>query len=152
MDLKILSNNTRVTNQDLLGYYEYIRYSYNLGDNTIEAMKCFREAYHLTDDKKLEQAIEEYTKAIQLKFDYYEALDNRAFCYMNLGDFEKAKKDFEKSLQIERNNFIAVFSLGECCYKLKNNSLAKKYFQKAIKMRPKHTKTKEYLALLKSIT
>lgn len=47
----------------------------------------------LTDEKKLFEAIDSYSKAIDLFPPFFEAIDNRAFCKMDLGMWAEAIED-----------------------------------------------------------
>jgi tetratricopeptide (TPR) repeat protein len=51
--------------------------------------------------EQYKKAIPEYTKAIQLDPDNFDAYHNRAICYYNLKKYEKAISDFNKSIQFD---------------------------------------------------
>lgn len=61
---------------------------------------------HKADDGQLEEALENFNKAVELNPHYAVAFFNRATIKADLGDFEGAKKDFHlaKSIELEFND------------------------------------------------
>ena len=82
------------------------------------ANEHYKAAYYLNEQGKKDEAISEYSMTIDLFPYFFEALDNRAFIYMELGDYGRALSDFEESLRIEPDGFTAFFSKGECSIQL----------------------------------
>lgn len=78
----------------------------------------YRRACALGNIEKRTEAIEEYSKAIDIFPLFYEAIDNRAFTYMELGDYVTALRGFEQSLRVNQEGRAAFFSRGECLMKL----------------------------------
>ncbi len=134
-----------VTNEDLGGYHTYLEMTQQ--DNAIieEADRLYKKAYYLTDEKKHEEAIANYSKAIELIPTFFEAIDNRAFCKMDLGRWEEAIEDFKLSLQVNPNTVLAEVSIGECYLRLGNFTEAKNQFRKALDIDPNHKAAKEFL-------
>jgi tetratricopeptide (TPR) repeat protein len=134
-----------LSHDDFLGYYEYLRQTQNFNELVPIAKGYYREAYRLTDLKQHEAAIDHYTWAIELIPDFYEAIDNRAFCYMDLGRWDKAMKDFKLSLSVHADSFLAEFSIGECLFKAGNFALAIRQFEKAIDLDPSQQIARDFL-------
>jgi tetratricopeptide (TPR) repeat protein len=135
-----------VSEDELIGFYEYQKQM----DEEFEqiahtATEYYQKAYQLTDDGQYEEAIEAYSKAIELLPTFYEALDNRAFCKMDLGRWRDAIDDFTLSLQIHPDSLLAEFSIGECYYRLGNFISAKEQFEKCLKLDPNHQVSKDLL-------
>ncbi len=138
--------NTPVTDDELIGYYEFQKKM----DEDFEAIAAkateyYQTAYQLTDDGKHEEAIEAYSKAIELLPTFYEAIDNRAFCKMDLERWSEAIDDFKLSLQVHPDSLLAEFSIGECYYRLNDFVRAKEQFEKCVKLDPSHQVSKEFL-------
>lgn len=76
-----------------------------------------RAGLHNTEGRRIE-AINEYGKAIELYPAYTDALDKRAFAFMELGLYEKALRDLDESLYISPEGMSAFFCKGECLMKL----------------------------------
>jgi len=135
-------DNQPVAKEELVGFVEYLkltdfpRYIKYTGQDPKEivgkANKHYQRAYALGTDGKRKEAIEEYSKAIELFPLFYEAIDNRAFTYMELGDYQSALNDFEASLRVEPNGMAAFFSKGECLMKLGKLKEAEAVFKEGI--------------------
>ena len=143
-DLKVLTNSV-VTEDDLIGYHEYLRQTQGFDEIAVKANSYFSEAYELTDEKKHEEAIEKYSMAIELVPDFYEAIDNRAFCKMDLGRWTDAIEDFRLSLAINPESLLAEFSIGECFLRLSDYQQAKEQFEKALIIDPSHQPSQDFL-------
>ena len=135
----------------MVGYFEYIKQIQDVDEIVEYANLFFNQGNKLSDCKKYNEAINKYTKAIEILPSFYEAIDNRAFCYMDLGKIEEAIKDFKASLVIEPNNFTAIFSIGECYIKLGEFLKSKEYFELANKINPDNKETKKFLELLNNL-
>ena len=119
---------------DYLKQTDFPRYVSEMGINPseliAEAKVFYEQGYALTSQKKEEEAIRAYTQSITIFPLFTEALDNRAFLYMDRADWEPAIKDFRQSLAIEET-FLAQFSLAECLCKSRQFALAKEELEKA---------------------
>ena len=140
-----LFSKTSLTEDDLIGYYEYLKQTQNINELVSIAQKYYSDAYQLTDLKQHEAAIKHYLKAIELIPDFYEAIDNRVFCKMDLGKWNEAIEDFKLSLAVNPKSILAEFSIGECFLKLGDYKNAIKQFEKAIEIDPNDQLSKEFL-------
>lgn len=138
---------SQVQDADLLGYHEYLKQTQNINEIVSNAKKYYKEAHDLTTGGNHLGAIHKYSIAINLLPNFFEAIDNRAFCKMDLGMFPEAIEDFQQSLSVSPGRLLPVFSIGECYLKLGNLQNAKNYFEKAIEISPSHDKPKEFLKL-----
>jgi tetratricopeptide (TPR) repeat protein len=113
---------------ELRGFLEYLKHTdvpryYRESGQDVEkvirdANLFYREGCRLADDGDFEEAIEAFTRAVELFPPFYEALDNRGLARMDLGDFHGALVDFDQSLRVHGNNPVALFSRGECLCRL----------------------------------
>jgi tetratricopeptide (TPR) repeat protein len=141
-----LLGNSPVTDDELIGYYEYLkRMEEDFEDSVQHATEHYHEAYRLTDEGKHEAAIEAYSKAIELVPTFFEAIDNRGFCKMDLGRWRDAIEDFRLSLEVNPDSLLAEFSMGECYYRLGDFHQAKAQFEKCVKLDPAHQVSKDFL-------
>lgn len=143
-DARLLTN-AEVTSDDLIGYHEYLRQTQEPNYYIPIANEYYQSGLRLVDEKKHHEAIDSYSKAIDLVPNFFEAIDNRAFCKMDLGLWEEAIDDFQESLQANPTSFVAEFSIGECYLKLGNYQKAKEQFEKAIAIDPTHQVPKDFL-------
>lgn len=138
---------TQVQDTDLLGYHEYLKQTQNINEIVSNAKKFYKEAHGLSSQGNHVEAINKYSIAINLLPNFFEAIDNRAFCKMDLGMLPEAIEDFQLSLSTNPGSLLPVFSIGECYLKMGDLQNAKTYFEKAIEISPNHDKPKEYLKL-----
>jgi tetratricopeptide (TPR) repeat protein len=134
-----------VTDDDLIGYYTYLGDDADFEKASMMATELYHEAYMLTNERKYAAAIEKYSKAIELIPEFHEAIDNRAFCKMDLGMWRDAIEDFMLSLQVNPGSLLAEFSIGECYYRLGEFAKAKEQFEKCVAIDPAHQVSKDFL-------
>jgi len=104
-----------------------------------------RAGAHAAEGRRIE-AINEYGKAIELYPAYTDALDKRAFSFMELGLYEKALRDLEESLYINPEAMSAFFCKGECLMKLGHLDEAEAIFIEGQERFPDHaTRFNEFL-------
>jgi tetratricopeptide (TPR) repeat protein len=143
-DAKLLTKKN-VTSDDLIGYHEYLRQTQEPNYYIPIANQYYQEGLRLTDEKKHYEAIDSYSKAVDLMPEFFEAIDNRAFCKMDLGQWAEAIEDFQESLEVNPGSLLAEFSIGECYLKLENYQKAKEQFEKAVAIDPTHQAPKDFL-------
>lgn len=137
-----------VTDDELGGFNAYLkltdfpRYLEFTGQDPRELVSRanghYKNAVALGDAGKRLEAIEEYSIAIDLFPPFYEAVDNRAFTYMELGDYAAALDDFETSLRIHPDGHVAFFSRGECLLMLGLFDDAERVFDEGVSHFPEH--------------
>lgn len=137
--------NRPLSSDDLIGYHEYLRQTQAPADYIPLASSYFNEGIRLSDEGKHAEAIEAYSKASDLVPMFYEAIDNRAFCKMDLGLWQAAIEDFHQSLQVNPVSILAEFSIGECYLNMKRYQEAKTQFEKALAIDPAHQLSKDFL-------
>ncbi len=142
----VVLGNMAVSAYELTGYHAYLRQTQEPKDYTALAIDYFNHGLFLTDEQKHEEAIDAYSKGVDLFPLFYEAIDNRAFCKMNLGQWEAAIEDFQQSLEINPVSVLAEFSIGECYLRLKRYEEAQAQFEKALAIDPEHQLSKDFLA------
>jgi tetratricopeptide (TPR) repeat protein len=144
-DKPVVLGNMRATANELSGYHEYLKQTQPHESYTPLAIAYFNDGLFLTDEQKHEEAIDAYSKAADLVPLFYEAIDNRAFCKMNLGLWEAAIEDFLLSLRVFPDSTLAEFSIGECHLRMKRYAEAKAQFEKALSIDPDHQLSKNFL-------
>lgn len=137
--------NRPLSADDLIGYHEYMRQTQAPEEYIPLASAYFNEGIRLTDEGKHTEAIDAYSKAADLVPMFYEAIDNRAFCKMDLGLWQAAIGDFYQSLEVNPVSVLAEFSIGECYLNMKYYQEAKIQFEKALAIDPAHELSKDFL-------
>lgn len=131
--------NQAPTEDEFTGFIEYLRRTdfpryadftgVDVEELTRKANEHYQSAYALGSENKREEAIAEYSQAIELFPFFYEAIDNRALTYMELGKHRDALCDFEASLRVNPDGITAFFSRGECLMKLGDLKAARAVFK-----------------------
>lgn len=143
-----LLGSSPLTAGDLIGYHTFLRETQEPEQYVPLASGYFSEAFALTDEEKYEEAIDAYTKAIDLIPPFFEAIDNRAFCKMDMGLWEEAIADFQLSLETNPGSALAEFSIGECYVKLEDYANAKIHLKRADEIAPGDEATQHYLKFI----
>jgi tetratricopeptide (TPR) repeat protein len=134
-----LIGNQAPSQEEFSGFIEYLkqtnfpRYIEFTGQDSKEIVRKanmhYKKAHALGDQGRRAEAITEYGKAIDLFPLFYEAIDNRAFTHMELGQIQEALEGFEASLRVNPSGLAAFFSRGECLMKLGHLKAAEAVFQ-----------------------
>lgn len=126
--------NSEVTDDDLFGYFEYIKQTKNVNEIAKYAKRFYQQAFELTNQNNFIRAIEKYSKAIELLPNFYEAIDNRAMTFMDIGKWEKAIEGFQQSLKVKPDGYHALFGIAVCYNQLNENDQAIDAYSKAIEL------------------
>ena len=94
------------------------------------------EGSTLVKDDKLNEAVDIFTKVIDLDPSWAEAWNKRATVLYLLGEFQKSQNDIDKVLELEKRHFGALAGQGMVNIKLKNYDKAKRSYQKAQEIYP----------------
>lgn len=133
---------------DMVGFIEYLRMTdfrryLEVTQQDVDALVAqanahYRAALALDNDGMKLEAIDAYTQAIELFPLFFEAIDNRAFLHMELGDYATALNGFEESLQVNPDGNSAFFSSGECLLRLGRLDEAQQVFEEGKQRFPEH--------------
>ncbi|QDQ27939.1 tetratricopeptide repeat protein [Chitinimonas arctica] len=98
----------------------------------------YRAGCALHDQGKRIEAIQEYEQAIEIFPLFFEAIDNRAFAFMELSLYDRALPCFQQSLRVNPNGVAAFFSQGECLMRLGRLDEAERIFAAGVDRFPDH--------------
>lgn len=148
----VLLGHEAVLDHELEGYHYYLRAMRGApappdpdSSEVDQAIQYFHQGLALSDEQRHWDAIAAYTEAVELVPAFYEALDNCAFCFMDLGLWERAIAGFEQSLAVNPDNALAEFSIGECYFNLGDDARASAQFEKALALDPTYFLALEFL-------
>lgn len=120
--------NSPVVPTEQSGFVEYLKQTdfprylaftdQDAGPIVSEANRRYRRGNELAEAGDHEGAIVEFRAAIETFPLFFEAIDNQAFSYMDLGRFDLALEGFEQSLRVNPDGVSAFFSRGECLMRL----------------------------------
>ena len=102
------------------------------------AMQYYNIGIQKHTEKKYEEAIENYNRAIDLSPKYSWAYNNRGLAYYDLGNANKAISDYNKAIAFDSQNSFAYYNRGLVYYNLGNLDQAILDYSKAIEIDPKH--------------
>ena len=100
---------------------------YNIGNSKLKSNKYI-------------EAIEEYSKAIQLYQDFSMAYTNRGIARKKLGYFQDAIKDYNKALEINSTDFNAYYNRGLAKFEIKEYRDAINDYDQAILINSRHSR------------
>ena len=88
----------------------------------------------------LEQALESFNKAIELRSNFSECFYEKGAIYLDKNDFKKCLELLDEAIKCDNQNHHAYFKKGECLMKMKNYKDALKYLESAISINSKNSK------------
>jgi tetratricopeptide (TPR) repeat protein len=88
-------------------------------------------------EMNLKEALKLFTKAIEIKPDYYLAYSSRGDTYAIMNLKEEAIKDFNRCIELNHRHAAAYTGRGNVYYTLGKLNLAKEDLKKAIELDPK---------------
>ena len=88
------------------------------------------------NNNQLTEAINIFTKVIELDPNWAEAWNKRATVFYLVGQFQKSQDDIDKVLNLEKRHFGALAGQGLVNIQLKNYEKAIKSYQKALEIYP----------------
>ena len=122
-----------------------------LWDNVIKNQPSSRaysaRATLLRVEKKYAEAINYYTKAIQLNAIDHESYNNRANIYMDMNKFDSALPDYRRALAIKPNYYVAFDNLGALYARKNMYDSALYYFTRVLEQKPDYKVTYSNRAL-----
>lgn len=118
-------NNELVQNGDVLNHSAFIHF-------------CAGVQYDVDED--YENAISEFSKAIQFDPKFAEAYDRRAVVYTKMIKYRKAMNDLTKALELQPNNSDFLNHRGILYYCLQKYSNALEDYTKALENNPSYAK------------
>jgi tetratricopeptide (TPR) repeat protein len=118
------------------------------GDN--DADSFYNYGLALADDKRFEEAIEAYKKAVHLNPQYGLAYNNLGSAYENIDDEDSAFEAYKKAIEINPMHAEAQHNLGAILNQRGQNDEAKECYIKAINANPNFTYAHHSLSTLKT--
>lgn len=87
--------------------------------------------------KNYNKAIDDYTKCIEKYSDKISYIEDRAFCYTQIGDYDNAISDYKKFIEMTEDCYPdAYYNLGYVLYKKGYKDEAKANYDKACQLNP----------------
>jgi len=96
----------------------------------------FYKANSLLDLGQYQKAIDEYTKAIELKPDDADIYNNRGYAYDRLGQYQRAIEDYNEAIRLNPGLVLTYNNRGNAYHKLWLYNAAREDYDKAISLKP----------------
>ena len=96
----------------------------------------FEEGVSLLKQEKAGEAVERFSRVIELIPDHPDAYRNRGVAFMKLDEYDKAIQDFERALELKPDLKDLYSNLGVAWYYKKDYQRAIEYYNKELSLRP----------------
>ena len=110
----------------------------------INAQKFFNSGFDKSKKGDNQGAIEDYTKAIELKPDYAKAYNNRGIAHKALKDYQKAIADYNKAIELKPDYANAYYNRAIVHNNRGNKQTAIHDYQEAAELYQQQGKTDDY--------
>ena len=108
--------------------------------NPRNAVYYFNRAISYRELGKVDLALADYNRAVEINPRYYEAFNNRGTIYMNRRDNERALQDFTRAVEINPKYAIAHNNRGEALENMDRLEDALAAYSRAIDLNPKYAR------------
>jgi protein O-mannosyl-transferase len=119
----------------------------NVEKNPDAAVAQYHLANALSRAGQLQEAIDHYERAVQIKPDYEEARSNLAFCLLHTGRLQSAIEQLEEFVQIDPRSVEAHFNLGIALAQAGRIEDAIGHYQEAVRLKPDFAEAHYMLAI-----
>ena len=75
-----------------------------------------------------QQSIQDFTKAIELKPDFFKSYNTRGTAYLDLKDYEAAHRDLKRAVELSPGNPAVLFNLAEYYNEVNDQASARRQF------------------------
>lgn len=103
--------------------------------NAQSAKQYYKVGEEFAKKMNFEDAIDQYTKAIELDPDYDKAYIQRAIAYTKLDDYEKAAEDFDRAIVFDEKDAGLYYYSGTAYHLQGKNNIALAKLTKAVDMK-----------------
>ena len=119
--------------------------------NNSELTTMLNAGSEFVNNNQLLEAIEIFTKVIELDPSWPEAWNKRATVFYMVGEFEKSQKDIDEVLKLENRHFGALAGQGLVNIKLENYDKAIKSYENVIEIYPSMNSSKIMIKHIKDL-
>ncbi len=105
-------------------------------EELLTAQDYFRRGFRASSEGHKQEAVKEYSKAIELDPSFASAYHNRGILYNDLGEYPKSLKDYSKAIELNPTYVSAYYGRGNTYYDLGEHQKALEDYNKVIELDP----------------
>ena len=105
-------------------------------EELLTAQDYFRRGFRASSEGHKQEAVKEYSKAIELDPSFASAYHNRGILYNDLGEYPKSLKDYSKAIELNPTYVSAYYGRGNAYFDLGEQQKALDDYNKAIELDP----------------
>ena len=105
-------------------------------EELLTAQDYFRRGFRASSEGHTQEAVKEYSKAIELDPSFASAYHNRGILYNDLGEYPKSLKDYSKAIELNPTYVSAYYGRGNTYYDLGEHQKALEDYNKVIELDP----------------
>ncbi|PSN53115.1 hypothetical protein C0J52_10575 [Blattella germanica] len=129
------STTTAITHMDRSQRATSTKKSNDIEDAVVvESERLAVEGYNAASREQYLEAVDYFTKAIQLVHNDHRFYGNRSFCYCQLGQYAKALKDADKAVKFAPQSPKGYYRRGEALRGLKQYKQAEEAFERVVQL------------------
>ncbi|MBN2348510.1 MAG: tetratricopeptide repeat protein [Bacteroidales bacterium] len=102
------------------------------------AKQYYKAGLDFMETSNFNDAIQQFTNALNLDPKYYKAYLDRALAFENLNQFESALEDYNRALVFENRDEEIYYNAARIAFQLKQFDLAKKNAEAGLEIKPKY--------------
>jgi tetratricopeptide (TPR) repeat protein len=121
-------------------------FAVSLGGFSQNAKQFYKTGVTFVESGNHKDAIEQFTKAIELNPDYTRAYIDRACSYEAINELQKAADDYQRAIVFETKNPVFYFDAARVNFKLRNNQEALDLINKSTILSPNYIEAYQLLA------
>jgi len=108
-------------------------------EELLTAQDYFRRGFRASSEGHTQEAVKEYSKAIELDPSFASAYHNRGILYNNLGEHPKSLEDYSKAIELNPTYVSAYHGRGNTYCDLGEQQKALEDYNKVIELDPSYT-------------
>jgi tetratricopeptide (TPR) repeat protein len=117
-----------------------------------DAVKAFEKGVRLSNEGKLDAAVEKFEDALEIVPTFYQARNNLGSALLAKGDFAGAQRQFEEVIRLQQADGAAYFNLGNAFLMMNRGEDCYRALREGLKREPNSTKGQFLLGTLYSRT
>ena len=137
---KVKQNPTTKSTANRLDAYEQKAAAARKNEGKMTDWDCFRRGLDAQNNKQYDDAIDWYTRTVELNEQFFWAYNNRGLVYHHKKEYEKAVADYDKAIAINPEDAMVYYNRGIFYQDMKKYGDALADYDKAIELNPEYAR------------